>query len=58
MRAAVVEKVKAEQFVVKEKSIPEPAQNQVRIKVHACGVCHRFVDNRLNLQMLIVLKYF
>ena len=43
MRAAVVEKAKAERFVVQEKSLPEPAQNQVRIKVHACGVCHRLV---------------
>jgi alcohol dehydrogenase/propanol-preferring alcohol dehydrogenase len=40
MRAAVVEKAKAERFIVQEKSLPEPAQNQVRIKVHACGVCH------------------
>lgn len=40
MKAAVVEKAKAEKFVIKEKNIPEPADNQVRIKVHACGVCH------------------
>lgn len=39
MKAAVVEKAK-DKFVVQEKSIPEPEQHQVRIKVHACGVCH------------------
>eukprot|EP00029_Vermamoeba_vermiformis_P005378 TRINITY_DN1852_c0_g2_i1.p1 TRINITY_DN1852_c0_g2~~TRINITY_DN1852_c0_g2_i1.p1 ORF type:complete len:291 (-),score=65.88 TRINITY_DN1852_c0_g2_i1:274-1125(-) len=40
MKAAIVEKAKAEKFVIQEKSIPEPSQNQVRVKVHACGVCH------------------
>lgn len=43
MKAAIVEKAKAEKFVIQEKSIPEPSQNQVRVKVHACGVCHRLV---------------
>src|SRR5258706_11483899 len=27
-------------FEVVERNIPEPARNQVRIKVEACGVCH------------------
>lgn len=27
-------------FEVVEKNIPEPARNQVRIKVEACGICH------------------
>src|SRR6202162_4274186 len=27
-------------FEIVERNIPEPARNQVRIKVEACGVCH------------------
>jgi D-arabinose 1-dehydrogenase-like Zn-dependent alcohol dehydrogenase len=27
-------------FEIVERSIPEPARNQVRIKVEACGICH------------------
>src|SRR5260221_4790042 len=27
-------------FEVVERNIPEPARNQVRIKVEACGICH------------------
>ena len=27
-------------FEVRERSIPEPEHNQVRIKVEACGICH------------------
>src|SRR4051794_41773482 len=27
-------------FEVVERPIPEPARNQVRIKVEACGICH------------------
>src|SRR5580658_1767617 len=27
-------------FEVVERNIPEPAKNQVRIKVEACGICH------------------
>src|ERR1700730_6189331 len=27
-------------FELVERNIPEPARNQVRIKVQACGICH------------------
>lgn len=39
MRAAVVTKPGAD-FVLQERDIPTPAAGQVRIRVHACGVCH------------------
>jgi len=39
MRIAVIEKP-GSNFVIKEKPIPEPGPNEVRIKVHACGICH------------------
>src|SRR2546428_12767059 len=39
MKAAQVPKPGAE-FQIKEREIPTPGAGQVRIKVHACGVCH------------------
>src|SRR5271154_478239 len=39
MRAAVVTKPGAD-FVIQERDIPTPAPGHVRIRVHACGVCH------------------
>ena len=39
MKAAQVSKGGAD-FEVIERDIPEPGAGQVRIKVHACGVCH------------------
>ena len=34
---------------VEERPVPEPGPGQVRIKVHACGICHsdRFVTGQL-----------
>lgn len=39
MKAAVVVK-KGGPLVIEERPIPEPGPREVRIKVHACGVCH------------------
>lgn len=39
MKAAVVTK-KGGPLVIEERPIPEPGLREVRIKVHACGVCH------------------
>ncbi len=39
MRVAVVEK-KGGPLVMEERPVPEPGPREVRIKVHACGVCH------------------
>jgi D-arabinose 1-dehydrogenase-like Zn-dependent alcohol dehydrogenase len=39
MKVAQVAKPGAE-FEIVERAIPTPGANQVRIKVHACGVCH------------------
>lgn len=38
MKAAVV--TKGGLLVIEERPIPEPGLREVRIKVHACGVCH------------------
>jgi len=39
MKAVVVKKAR-EPFVVEERQIPEPGRGEVRIRVHACGICH------------------
>jgi D-arabinose 1-dehydrogenase-like Zn-dependent alcohol dehydrogenase len=39
MRAVQLSKPGAD-FELIQKEIPEPKQNEVRIKVQACGVCH------------------
>jgi D-arabinose 1-dehydrogenase-like Zn-dependent alcohol dehydrogenase len=39
MRAMVVPKPN-QPFVLEERPIPEPKRGEVRIRVHACGVCH------------------
>jgi D-arabinose 1-dehydrogenase-like Zn-dependent alcohol dehydrogenase len=39
MKAAIVPKAGGE-FEIVERDIPQPAPNEVRIKVEACGVCH------------------
>ena len=39
MKAAQVSKPGGD-FEVVERNVPEPARNQVRIKVEACGICH------------------
>lgn len=39
MKAMVVRNAN-EPFVLEERPIPEPTPGQVRIKVHACGICH------------------
>jgi D-arabinose 1-dehydrogenase-like Zn-dependent alcohol dehydrogenase len=39
MRAAQVPRAKAD-FEMVERAIPEPQSGWVRIKVHACGICH------------------
>lgn len=39
MKAAVVAK-KGGPLVIEERPIPDPGPHEVRIKVHACGVCH------------------
>ncbi len=39
MRVAVVEK-KSGPLVMEERPVPEPGPREVRVKVHACGVCH------------------
>ena len=38
MKAITVRKPKS--FVLEERPVPQPARGEVRIKVHACGVCH------------------
>jgi len=39
MQSAIVEKPGTD-FVLQQRQIPEPGSNQVRIRVHACGICH------------------
>src|ERR1700678_4292238 len=39
MRAIVVPKAGAP-FRLEERDVPEPGRHEVRIRVHACGVCH------------------
>lgn len=39
MKAMVVRKANAP-FVAEERAVPEPGRGQVRIRVHACDVCH------------------
>jgi propanol-preferring alcohol dehydrogenase len=39
MTAAVIYEAGGD-FVLEQRPIPEPGENQVRIKIHACGVCH------------------
>jgi alcohol dehydrogenase len=39
MRAMVVPQAGAK-FNLEEHDLPEPDRHEVRIKVHACGVCH------------------
>ncbi len=39
MRAAVVPEASAE-FEVVERAVPEPAPDEVRVAVEACGICH------------------
>jgi len=39
MRAMVVPKAGAK-FNLEERDLPEPGRHEVRIKIHACGVCH------------------
>lgn len=39
MRAMVV-KTAGEPFVLEQRGVPQPGRGQVRIRVHACGVCH------------------
>lgn|SRR5215469_10350234 len=39
MKAAQISKAHGD-FELVERNIPDPARNQVRIKVEACGVCH------------------
>lgn len=39
MKAAVIREAGGN-FVIEHRAIPEPGPNQVRVKVHACGVCH------------------
>ncbi|MGH9354163.1 MAG: hypothetical protein ACRD2G_18695 [Terriglobia bacterium] len=48
MRVAVVEK-KGGPLVMEERPVPEPGPREVRIEVHACGVCHsdQFIVNAI-----------
>jgi alcohol dehydrogenase len=39
MRAMVIAQP-GSRFRVEERALPEPARHEVRIRVHACGVCH------------------
>ena len=39
MRAAVVDEAGAE-FEIVERSVPDPAPDEVRVAVEACGICH------------------
>lgn len=39
MRAAVIPQAGAK-FRIEERELPQPARHEVRIRVHACGVCH------------------
>jgi D-arabinose 1-dehydrogenase-like Zn-dependent alcohol dehydrogenase len=38
MKAAVVTKAGSD-FEIQEREIPQPGAGQVRIRVHACGIC-------------------
>ena len=37
---AMVARSPHEPFALEQRELPEPAAGQVRIKVHACGICH------------------
>ena len=39
MKAAVIEKAGGD-FIIKEVDKPSPSENEVLIKVEACGICH------------------
>jgi alcohol dehydrogenase len=39
MRAMIVPEIRG-RFRMQETDLPEPARHEVRIRVHACGVCH------------------
>jgi propanol-preferring alcohol dehydrogenase len=54
MTAAVVYEAGGD-FVLEQRPIPEPGENQVRIKVQACGVCHS--DNVVKQGMMPGLSY-
>ncbi len=48
MKAMVVRSAN-QPLVLEERSVPQPGSAQVRIKVHACGICHsdKFVTGHL-----------
>ena len=39
MRAMVIREPRG-RFQLEERELPEPGRHEVRVKVHACGVCH------------------
>ena len=39
MRAMVVPEIRGG-FRIEERELPEPGRHEVRVRVHACGVCH------------------
>jgi alcohol dehydrogenase len=39
MRAMIVPRAGAK-LLMEERDVPEPNRHEVRIRVHACGVCH------------------
>ena len=39
MRAMIVPKIRG-RFRMEERELPEPGRHEVRVRVHACGVCH------------------
>jgi predicted ATPase len=39
MRAMIVPEIRG-RFRMEERELPEPGRREVRVRVHACGVCH------------------
>lgn len=39
MRAMIVPEIRG-RFRMEERELPEPGRHEVRVRVHACGVCH------------------
>jgi hypothetical protein len=39
MRAVIVPEIRG-RFRMEERELPEPGRHEVRVRVHACGVCH------------------
>jgi D-arabinose 1-dehydrogenase-like Zn-dependent alcohol dehydrogenase len=40
-------------FRMVERDLPEPDRHEVRIRVHACGVCHRMMSGKARFRVVL-----